>query len=206
MKIFVIIFFVPFFCSAQQQYYNECIVGSQKIKSGSVYVEPFSRIFASCGPVELDPSQSSNVVFVQSDENILDELSISTCNGTLYIGPKNPSRQLFLSHLKIFVGIYDCNKLSLAGNALYRFISEYTGDKFQLEISGQASCIIECNVNNLEVIASQDSRLSCAGAAKKYEVLMYDNALVDISKLLGQLVYSKQHGKAQLTNLSVTEQ
>lgn len=130
MKIFVIIFSVSLICCAQQQYYNESIIGSQKIKTKSVYVKPFSRIFASCGPVELDPEQSSNVVLVQADENILDELSIAVWNDTLYIGPKNQSKQLFPNHLKILVGVYDYEKLSLSGNVFYKFISQHTGKNF----------------------------------------------------------------------------
>ncbi len=206
MKIFVIIFSVAFVFSAQQQYYNESIVGSQKIKSRSVCVESFSRIFASCGQIELDPEQSGNFVIVQGDENILDEFSVSTFNDTLYIGPKNPAKQLFSTNLKISVGISDYCALSLAGNAFYKFVSQYTGDKFRLEMSGQVGCMMECNVNELEVIASGDSRLSCAGKANVYEVLMYDNALIDVSNLLGKLVYSKQDGRAQFANLSVAEQ
>lgn len=48
-------------------------------------------------------------------------------------------------------------------------------------MSGQAGCIMDCNVNQLEVIARGDSRLSCVGKANVYEVLMYDNALIDVS-------------------------
>lgn len=205
MKIIVIIFSVAFVFPAQQQYYNESIVGSQKIKSKSFYIEPFSRIFASFGQIELDPEQSSNFVIVQGDENILNEFSISTFCDTLYIDPKNPLNQIFPSSLKISVGINDYSKLSLAGSAFYKFVSQYTGDKFCLEMSGQAGCTMDCNVNELEVVVGGDSRLSCAGKATQYEVLIYDNALVDISKLLGQLVYSKRDGNAQFANLSIVK-
>jgi hypothetical protein len=168
----------------------------------TVLVQPFSRIFASVGTVRLDPMRSGDSVLVEGKENIIDSLTVATYNKTLYIGPKDPSNTIISDNLTISVGINSYLNLSLVGRALYRFSSTLQADKFSLELSGQAACDMYCDVKELEVKMSGSSTLSCTGNAESYQVLMFDNAKMDNTKLQGTLTHLIKRGKAEFEDFA----
>jgi hypothetical protein len=157
----------------------------------TVAVDPFLRIFASVGEVQLDPMRLTGSVFIAGNGRIIDSLAVETYNNTLYIGPKNPSNKIISNNLTISVGINSYLNLSLAGSALYRFSSTLQADQCSLELSGQAACEMYCNVKELAVKISGSSALTCEGNAENYRVLMLDHAAMDNAKLKGNLALIK---------------
>jgi hypothetical protein len=185
------------FCSAPRYFQSE-VCGEGKTKEKTFHVGPFSRIFASAGTIQLDPTKSSSEVTVEGEENVLAELSVSTYGNTLYIMPKNPLTKLSPKVLIACVGIANYSSLLLGGNVHYYFNDVLKAQSFYLELFGEASCKVLCDVKELQLKVTEDTRLVCEGKADLQEVLIYDRAQCEIVKLLGRLHYHLIDGQAKL--------
>lgn len=201
--LFNLVFCMNFiFCSAPRYFESE-VFGEGGTKGKTFHVRPFSRIFASAGTIKLDPKKSSSEVTVEGEENVLAELSVSTHGNTLYIVPKNPLTKLSSQALIACVGIANYRSLFLGGNVHYDFNTFLNAQSFYLELFGEASCKVLCDVKELQLKVTEDTKLACIGKADKQEVLVFGNASCDISRLSGIVDYVCIDGKAKLIHKSL---
>ncbi len=84
-------------------------------------------------------------------------------------------------------------------NNINRATDFLKAQSFYLELFGEASCKVLCDVKELQLKLTEDTKLACVGRAYKQKVLVFGNVSCDIFKLDGIVSMCVLMGKQRLS-------
>jgi len=153
-------------------YFNNYIVmGSGNIVTESFDVSDFSKVsLESQGDIFITQVDDYSLV-IETDDNIMQQLTVVVSEDTLVIGKKSQVFQLRPSDsIKIMLSMPELEKISVSGAATIKSVNQINSEKLTLSISGAGESNLDLNVQELNTIISGAAKSILRGKAKVHNI------------------------------------
>lgn len=139
--------------------------------------------------IQIDPTiQSDTIVVLESDANVLDNLTTSTIGSKLSISPKRGSLVLpSMDYIVLKVKSNSWEKISLVGASELEILEIWKVGKATIKVSGASELKAEnLNIDSLYIEGSGASEITLVGLAKRSEIELSGASEVDAEKLISE--------------------
>ncbi len=146
--------------------------------------------------------EDKNSVFIEADENLMEQITTEVNDGILEIGSRNIRNA---TKLNIYISTPTLNSLEISGAATVKSENTLQSDTFSITASGASHADLTLSATELEIEASGASHLNLTGFADSQSIEASGASEVDASRLETKITSAEASGAANVS-IYATEQ